>query len=78
MMKKSTNKDLSENENETEVAKPVTSASKAIVLEEFVFQICLSPGLPSYTQIFARKTIVNNPMLIRQMLDAKKPIEIIE
>jgi len=73
-MKKSKNKDLSENE----VTIEVTSASKAIVLEDFVFQIRLSPRLPSYTQVFKRKTIVNNPMLIRQMLEAKKPIEIIE
>jgi hypothetical protein len=56
----------------------VSFPRKAIVLEDFVFQIKLSSHSASYTQVFRRKTIVNNPMLITQMLEADKPIEIIE
>lgn len=74
-MAKPKNKDM-KNAKETPVEG--VSDAKAIVLEDFAFQIRLSPKMPGYTQVFKRKTIVTNPMLIRQMLEAKKPIETIE
>jgi len=51
---------------------------KAVVLEDFVFQVSLYPGRSGHTQLFRRKTIVTGTMLIKQMLAAGKPIQITE
>jgi len=52
--------------------------SKAAVLEDFVFQVSLYPGRSGHTQLFKRKVVVTGAGLIKQMLAARKPIEIIE
>lgn len=52
--------------------------SKASVLEDFVFQVSLYPGRSGHTQLFKRKVVVTGAGLIKQMLAAGKPIEIIE
>jgi hypothetical protein len=54
------------------------AATRAVVLEDFAFSICLSPGMPSYTQLFRRKTLLNDIGIIKLMLAAGKPIEILE
>ena len=49
---------------------------RARVLEDFAFQVKMSPFSPSFTQIFKRNVIITNTALIKQMLESGKPISV--
>ena len=72
------NKNSSEN---VEIAASVEAAddmpTQLYVTKKFRFSVQLSPKLPSVVQIFKPGVIVTNKNLIKQMLDAKMPVEVV-